>query len=294
MDVSPSIVILNKYKILSEIGKGKFGVVYKGLHLRTHQEIAIKSEPTNAAVRILKHETTILNYLYKNGCRNIPFIFWFGLHNNITYLIMSYYTCSLYDYFRRMDDKNKQKDEETNIQKLHYYMTKIMEIIENIHCQFVVHRDIKPQNFMLDENENLFLIDFGLASIYVDENKKHIPCNETKKECILGTPKYISYYVHEGYEPVRRDDLISLGYMYIYLFQGSLPWEYPPIYGETEYPEIHILNEKNQFIKNKKKWENMMALCSPINEKIGRYMEYCYRLQFNSHPEYRGLQSLFL
>lgn len=307
-----TIVIQNKYKIEKEIGKGKFGTVYKGCHMRTKQDLAIKMESSAATVRILKHETTILNYLYNNGCRCIPVVFWFGLYNNNTYLIMTYYQCSLYDYFKHNHINKEQILEHTQtqekiqmIKKYNTIMVRLIDILENIHSYFVVHRDIKPQNFMMGSDNDIYLIDFGLANIYVDDEKKHIVCNEEKRECIIGTPKYMSHYIHEGVEPVRRDDLISLGYMYMYFCLGSLPWD-KMSWSQTQddftegvgvppdFPEIHIFHPKNRFIHQKKKWENLSLECSQINHAITRYMNYCYHLKFEAAPEYKALQQLFV
>ena len=93
-------------------------------------------------------------------------------------------------------------------------MLKMLSIIEEIHNLFVVHRDIKPQHFMI-KNNNLYLIDFGISTFYVDENQKLKPNNKT--ENMIGSPNYTSYYIHEGNTYSRRDDMISLGYTYIFL-----------------------------------------------------------------------------
>ena len=313
-------VIQNKYKIEKEIGKGKFGTVYKGCHMRTKQHLAIKMESSEATVRILKHETTILNYLYNNGSRCIPVVFWFGLtpepnqqtadmncsQNSLynTYLIMTYYPCTLYDYLKHIFPK-KNLDTLQTIRHYNALMGKCIDILENIHSYYVVHRDIKPQNFMMGADNDIYLIDFGLANIYVDDEKKHIVCNEEKRECIIGTPKYMSHYIHEGIEPVRRDDLISLGYMYMYFCLGSLPWDRLWIQTHDDFtdcgdaapqifPEIHIFHPKNRFIQQKKKWENLSLECSQINHEITRYMNYCYHLKFEAAPEYKALHQLFV
>jgi serine/threonine protein kinase len=91
-------VLNKKYKILDKIGLGKFGVVYKGIHLKTIEFVAIKTESKTASIKLLKNETTILKYLYDNSCRSIPIIYWYGIDNEFTYLVMSFYEISLHDY----------------------------------------------------------------------------------------------------------------------------------------------------------------------------------------------------
>ena len=91
-------ILNSKYKIENILGKGKFGIVYKGSHLKTKKELAIKEEYSENVVKILKHETTILNYLLTHGCKSIPSVYWYGIYNHSTYLVMTYYPCSLYDF----------------------------------------------------------------------------------------------------------------------------------------------------------------------------------------------------
>jgi len=161
------ITINNKYIIETNIGKGQFGSIYKGYHKKTREPIAIKFEHSNSPIKLLKNETTILNYLYNNGCRNIPQVHWYGLFSNNTCLVMTLYDYSLYDLL-----KNKKKD--LSIQQLQYIILQCLDIFENIHNSFVLHRDIKPQNFMIKNNE-LFLIDFGFSTFYIGDDKQHLP-----------------------------------------------------------------------------------------------------------------------
>jgi serine/threonine protein kinase len=274
-------IILNKYKIENELGKGKFGVVFKGMKIRTKEEVAIKTEPIQSEFKILKHETMIINHLFQQGCRCIPFIYWYGTFKQTTCLVMTYYNQSLFD----IKDKTK-------------IMVKLIDIMENIHSQYVIHRDIKPQNFMIDEEDNIFIIDFGLAGIYVDDDKKHVK-PKGMREYIMGTPKYISYNIHHGYEASRRDDLISLGYVYIYLLRGTLEWEniHTNVIANSSHhhykSELYIMHPNNQYRMSLKKWESISNICSSINENIYRYMEYCYRLGFETTPNYQGLRNLF-
>ena len=289
---SPSNIIVNKYQIEKRIGEGKFGVVYKGTILKNNTPIAIKMESQQSPMRILKHETTILNHLYRNGCRCIPMVYWFGIYSANTCLIMNFYKCSLHDYSKM----NNMTD------KMDIFMAKLIELLENIHKHYVVHRDIKPDNFMFDENNDLHIIDFGMASIYINEDNEHIPYNKGSREFIMGSHRFMSYNIHNGDEPVRRDDLISIGYLYLYYMLGGLPWDniqtddYIGVSSEemNVYSDLHILNYKNKIRRDKKSWEKLSPIASICNERIHRYLDYCYRLSFNTEPCYDALKVLFL
>ena len=67
-------MINNKYIIEKTIGKGQFGIVYKGSHLKTREPIAIKMESISSPIKLLKNETTIINYLSTHNVKNIPII----------------------------------------------------------------------------------------------------------------------------------------------------------------------------------------------------------------------------
>jgi len=276
--------IINKYIIKSIIGEGKFGKVYKAYNIKNEEFVAIKLEDKRTSYNLLKRETTILKYLYERKCRNIPMIYWFGPHNNYTTLVMSYYEISLYDYFQV---------KAVSISKINNIMIKCINILENIHNLFVIHRDIKPQNFMI-KNGEIFLIDFGLASYYITDEQIHI--SNKIGEHIIGTPKYISTNIHNGYTPSRRDDIISLGYIFIFLFNNELPWDNITLNDEELlYPNpTHILNSFNVRRKNLKSIENLIHICENINTSIVNYFKITYNIDYHITPPYNSLCSLFL
>jgi serine/threonine protein kinase len=291
-------VINNKYIIETNIGKGQFGSIYKGYHKKTREPIAIKFEHSNSPIKLLKNETTILNYLFNSGSRNIPQVHWYGLFSHNTCLVMTLYDYSLYDLL-----KNKKKD--LSIQQLQYIMLQSLDILDNIHNSFVLHRDIKPQNFMIKNNE-LFLIDFGFSTFYIGDDKQHLPMKNTDKDedikehvNIIGTPKYISLNIHNGITPSRRDDLISLGYIYIYLLKRELHWDnLPQLEKNDNYQDIHILHPKNQYIKSMKQLECIENILHNDNNKIYQsilyYIKYCYSLNYDDEPNYYSIKQLFM
>jgi len=285
-------VLGKKYKILEKIGNGKFGIVYKGINLKSGETIAIKTEKKNCDIRLLKNETTILKYLHDHGSRSSPVVYWYGVDELWSYLIMSYYDISLFDYCNQG---------QMALEKIDKIMYVCIDILETIHKNYVLHRDIKPQNFMIS-NEEIYLIDFGFSCFYVDDKVEHLPSTETQN--IVGTPKYVSYHVHDGITNSRRDDLISLGYLYIYLCCRELPWD--TLLRDAllrdmlmsvlpnGYEEIHILNYKNQQRKDMKSWDKLSEICLRINQKIYDFLNYCYNLRYDATPNYDALKQSFM
>lgn len=293
--MKPSGTLVNRvYYVETELGKGEFGIVFRGRHIKNNKIVAIKMEPLDTSFKTLKHETTIMNHLYKEGCRQIPPVYWYGLHaNTFTCLVIPHYYCSLHDYSISKNITGGILDE---------IMVQCIHIMEEIHTAWVIHRDIKPQNFMIGEDKQLYLIDFGLATFYLNEYREPIESTELK-QYIVGSPKYASYYVHCGIQSQRRDDLISLGYMYMFLKHRGITWddfhtEVPVSQSSTSFSEMDVSHPRNIERKHKKQLNHLIRELQRISYNddcvsITKYMEYCYRLGATATPNYDALVSLF-
>ena len=141
-------IIKDKYIIVKKLGQGKFGDVLLGKDLETGESVAIKCEFSNTEYSTIKHEVKIMTYLYKNGFKKLPRIYWYGVENPYNILVMSYYDCNLENYRETMIEKHNFCD----------IVIQCIKIIRDIHSLFVLHRDIKPANFMV-KNGELFLIE---------------------------------------------------------------------------------------------------------------------------------------
>lgn len=158
--------------------------------------------------------------------------------------------------------------------------------IEFVHNKNFIHRDIKPDNFLMGIGRHcnkLFLIDFGLAKKYRDNRTRaHIPYREDKN--LTGTARYASINAHLGIEQSRRDDMESLGYVLMYFNRGSLPWQ--GLKAATK-------KQKYEKISEKKMSTPVEVLCKGFPAEFAMYLNYCRGLRFEEAPDYMYLRQLF-
>ncbi|KAJ2955440.1 hypothetical protein NQZ79_g8553 [Umbelopsis isabellina] len=162
----------------------------------------------------------------------------------------------------------------------------MIERLEFVHSNHFIHRDIKPDNFLMNTGKKGYqvnILDFGLAKKYRDpKSGLHIPYRENKS--LTGTARYASINTHAGCEQSRRDDLISLGYVLLYLYRGSLPWQ--GLKATTK-------SQKYDRIMEKKITTPIKVLCQGLPSEFSAYMTYVMALRFDDKPDYKYLRKLF-
>jgi len=273
------ITIAGHYKLYYRIGKGSFGELYLAVDTRTQKEVAIKVETTNVTPQSLPYEYKVYKRL--KGGEGIPKIHFFGIDRGrqISILAMELLGPSLEDLFKFCGQKLSTK---TTLMLADQMLSKV----EWIHERNLVHRDIKPDNFMMGIGKNcnrVYIADFGLAKRYRNSVGKHIKFRDDKN--LTGTARYASINTHYGAEQSRRDDLESLGYVFIYFLKGKLPWQ--------DLKTRNRSKSKYDIIAEKKLCTPVHELCHGCPVEFTMYLQYVRGLKFDEDPKYDYLRQLF-
>jgi len=253
----------NTYNILELIGEGNFGKIYKGSNKLTNELVAIKVEPIQKQLKLLLNESKIY-YLLKNT-EGIPILKWFGKDNNNYYLITELLGFSLNDVLNHS----------LTLSIIIELSIQMLQRIESFHTIGLIHRDIKPDNFLFGLNDNknkLYLIDYGLSKSYI-KNDVHISYDKNKN--IIGTPNYISLHIHNNSTASRRDDIESWIYVMMELMNINT-WK---IYDYYKTPELFIQTKTNCISQN-------------IPAFIKELLIYTRNLSFTDTPNYELLYTI--
>ena len=269
-------IFFSKYEVIKKLGEGSFGKVYKAIYNKTEEEFAIKTEHKTKEQGLLEIEATIMNYLKGP---NIPIIKSFGFSGNYNVLVMQLLDKSLEDLINKL---NRFSIKTTAM--LGYQM---VNILQYIHDRHIIHRDIKPDNFVMGakaKNDRLYLLDFGLAKKY-RSSKTFVQYPYIKKKKLTGTARYASIHALEAYEQSRRDDLESVGYVLIYFLRGNLPWQ-----------GLRVRSKEDRYkrILEKKKEISSEELCKNFPHEFYKFVDYTKNLKYEENPDYDMLKKLFL
>lgn len=269
-------ILSNDYAMIELIGKGSFGEVYLA-QCKTGGFVAAKIEERKQTPRIY-NEYKIYKHLHTSNFEiGLPKIYDFIQTKDYNIMVMQLLGPSLEDLFNKYNRKFK-------ISTTLKLGEQIVGLLQQMHEANYIHRDIKPNNFLIERDKyssQIFIMDFGLSKKYMTTNQ-HIKFRDQRS--LIGTARYASINMHMGFEPSRRDDLESVGYMLIYFLKGSLPWQ------GVKKKDHNAHLEKIGEIKMCTKLE---TLCKDIPDCFNKYLKYCRELKFEEKPDYNYLKKIF-
>ena len=270
-------LIFGKYLIRKKVGKGSFGTVYQGVNTATNEKIALKVEKREKNdPGTLENEALRLVYLQGEG---IPKVYCYGNNAAHNLLVEELLGKSLEDIFN-------MHGKPFSLKTVCVLGIEMIKRIQYIHSKHYIHRDIKPDNFMIGRGaskNNIYIIDFGLAKKYYSVSKgQHIKFITGKH--LIGTARYCGRNAHRGYEQGRRDDIESIGYVLMHFLLGALPWQ-----------GLEVKNNEDLFeiIAQKKYTTSFEDLTAGQPHEFLLYFKHCDKLDFEAQPNYLYLIGLF-
>ena len=188
---------------------------------------------------------------------------------------------------KSLEDVFQQQQKKFSIKTVCMIGIQMIDRLEFVHNRNIIHRDIKPDNFVLgldNKSHIIYILDFGLSKKYrSSRTHQHIKFNVNKK--LTGTARYASINALKGCEQSRRDDLEAIGYVLMYFLRGSLPWQGLHVHkGEDRYKKILA----------KKRSTSAEELCLGFPNEFVEYINYTRNLEFEADPDYKFLRGLLV
>jgi serine/threonine protein kinase/Flp pilus assembly protein TadD len=202
-----------RYEVIEELGKGGMGRVYKALDKEINEEVAVKIlKPEIASDKItVERFRNELKFARKIAHKNICKMYHLAKDADTPYITMEYVKGEdLKNYIRKK--RTLSDGEALSIAK------QVCEGLMEAHRLAVVHRDLKPQNIMIDEKGDVKIMDFGIA------RSVEAP-GVTQTGVMIGTPDYISPEQAEGEAADQRSDIYALGVILYEMVTGSVPFK---------------------------------------------------------------------
>ena len=205
-------IICNRYKILDHLGTGGMATVWLGYDTILDRQVAIKTFKIDAndedAVKRFNREAKAVTSL---SHPNIVSIYDVENEGEFYYLILEYVEgMTLKDYMI--------KNPRIPIETIVHIAKQIAAGLSHAHQNGIIHRDIKPQNILMNENLTCKITDFGIARAYGDTTL-------TQTNQMLGTVYYLSPEQARGNVATAQSDIYSLGILIFEMITGQIPFK---------------------------------------------------------------------
>jgi serine/threonine protein kinase len=262
------------YRLKTVIGAGGFGTVHCAGIVDSEKEVAVKISSDETKNRRLETEASV--YKLISDSVGFPNFIDSGEDRERSFLVMELLGKPLSTLLHDQDNAK------FSLKTVLMLIEQMLERVQYIHSIGILHRDLKPSNFLIGlgpKSNQVYLIDFGLSADYSRLGR-------VESE-IVGTSVFSSVNTQRGMPVSRRDDLESLGYVFVFLATGSLPWE--ELAGDRKNRE----KIGGNLVAATKSSISVADLCVGLPTEFGLYLEAVKNLEFNEEPDYAGYRKMF-
>jgi Tol biopolymer transport system component len=212
---------LGPYEILSKLGAGGMGEVYRARDPRLGREVAIKVLPSEVAqdperLRRFEQEARAASAL---NHPNLLTVFDVGTHEHSPYLVT--------ELLEGSSLREALRAGELSLSKTLDYAVQIAQGLAAAHEKRIVHRDLKPENLFVTRDERVKILDFGLARLVPEliASEAQTATLITREGVVLGTAAYMSPEQARGGAVDARSDIFSLGVVLYEVVTGTRPFQ---------------------------------------------------------------------
>ncbi|TFK72321.1 kinase-like protein [Pluteus cervinus] len=265
-------------RVNEQIGTGGFSIVYEAT-TPEGKLVALKLSHVTKDVEypLLLHEACALSLLA--GHPSIPSVHAWGRSQYFEYLTL--------DRLGAPVSNSVKEHNPMNLETVLLLLDQMLDSLEHLHSRDLIHRDIKPDNFLFglgEDSGRIHLIDYGFAQYYRDPTT-HLHCALSADHEFVGTGQYASRHAHLGLSLSRRGDLESLAYSIAFLLRGSLPWS--SIKGATHRNKQDRIREKKMNWSGKRIFEGFPQV-------FADFTDYVRGLRYDENPDYKHWRVVFL
>ena len=260
-----------------KLGEGAFGKIYECQNIKNKQTYAAKIEYHSAPNPQLYQESKIMTEM--KGKLGFPTCYQVIYLKQELVMVTDLLGPNIQDIMDNIEGKK------FTMKSTLILTEQMLKRLRDLHEKGIIHRDMKPENFVIGKGKNeklIYMIDFGLSRHYlIEKTQQHIPMKSDRS--IVGTLRYISMNCHEGLEVSRRDDLESLAYMMIHFVIGELPWMGI---------KAKSLGEKYKRVYEKKQETVPDDICKILPDEMKSFLQHILNLEFEEKPNYDYLEGL--
>jgi len=280
-------LVSDRFFVREQVGGGSYAVCYRAIDRKAgkgEKEVCLKIEDTDEVRPKLHLEWDLLQMLATPlAAAEVP-----RTPVPIMYIDQGRYRIAAMQLLgESLDMLYNRAGRRLSLEVVASLGPQVIDCLEYVHARGLLHRDVKPANFLLGRGESegrVLICDFGLSRRFLTPDRQHLPMRQGRGA--TGTARYMSVNAHTGTEQSRRDDVESVGHMLVFFLKGKLPWQ------RLRNGKWKDRKEKHRAFHEAKASVSVKQLCEGLPPAMEEFISYARGLAFTAQPDYQYLRRL--